>query len=242
MIRSPSSQCSLLDHPGSRRRIALQRRRAPSRHSTCARTSPSRRRGFGLDVPVVLEERIAERFAHDLVCRKVEQAVSSRCARMSSSSATRRVAFDTAFAVTHETGRKVACNGIGDSVNTIAAFGRCRRIRPRIASRLSTFSATDESRKPDAQNRTGIPSVHATRPSTRPWADTPAARRSAAGPAGRRRDVLVVPASPLDRRPPRRPGPARASARRHDRRPPCSAAWSRSSASCSHTRPRAACR
>ena len=56
--------------------------------------------------------------------------------------------YDTAFAARHETGRNVAISGIGDRVRTTAASGRAARMRSSVATRLSTFSATVETRKP----------------------------------------------------------------------------------------------
>src|SRR5262245_16022883 len=46
----------------------------------------------------------------------------------------------------HETGRKVATSGIGESVKITSACGRYLRINLYIALMLSTFSATDDTR------------------------------------------------------------------------------------------------
>mmetsp|Transcript_11132 Transcript_11132/g.32736 ORF Transcript_11132/g.32736 Transcript_11132/m.32736 type:complete len:244 (+) Transcript_11132:428-1159(+) len=68
--------------------------------------------------------------------------------RIISSTATRNIDLEAAFAVTHETPRKVALSGTGESVKTMCASGLCRRTRATIFRRLARFSLTDDTRNP----------------------------------------------------------------------------------------------
>src|SRR5689334_24530149 len=60
----------------------------------------------------------------------------------------RNDAFETLLAVMHETGRKVATSGTGDSVKMIVDCGRRRRIRLYAASRLARFSTAESTLNP----------------------------------------------------------------------------------------------